>query len=135
MRVAVLLAVLCYASAALAQNVIYSFPLDTDPGWTIEGGWAFGVPTGHGGSSGGPDPTGGYTGENVYGYNLDGDYPNDMAETEWLKTLPLDFTGFHDVQVSFRRWLGVEALCYDQAWLDVFNPINKWVNIWHNPDG
>ena len=49
-------------SAAFAET-IYSVPLDTDPGWTAEGLWAFGQPTGGGEYCG--DPTAGKTGANV----------------------------------------------------------------------
>ena len=38
----------------------------------------FGQPTGGGGQNGYPDPTSGHTGANVYGYNLAGDYANNM---------------------------------------------------------
>ncbi|MFP6596163.1 MAG: hypothetical protein VCC01_01790, partial [Candidatus Hydrogenedentota bacterium] len=48
------------------------FNMDSNPGWTTEGAWAFGTPTGGGTNSG--DPTSGHTGSNVYGYNLSGDY-------------------------------------------------------------
>ena len=57
-----------------------AFPLDSDPGWTTDAGWAFGVPAGLGGEYGEPDPTAGYTGANVYGYNLAGDYANNLPE-------------------------------------------------------
>ncbi|MEZ6317245.1 MAG: hypothetical protein R3B49_00630 [Phycisphaerales bacterium] len=41
-----------------------------------------GVPTGQGGgSSSRPDPTSGFTGSNVYGYNLNGNYTDNMSET------------------------------------------------------
>ena len=64
-----------------------SFSLDTDPSWTTEGEWAFGQPTGGGGTDGVPDPTIGYTGSNVYGYNLSGDYTNNLSETHLTSTV------------------------------------------------
>jgi hypothetical protein len=126
---------LAMASLAGAQEVVYSFPLDDDPGWTIEGQWAFGVPTGQGGSSGGPDPTSGYTGDNVYGYNLDGDYPNGMDSTMWLTTPALDFTGYCQVRLEFWRWLGIEDSRYDHAWIQVSSDGETWLYVWHNPPG
>lgn len=54
--------------------LVYCFPMDTDPGWTTEGLWQFGVPTGAGSFN--HDPTVGHTGANVFGYNLAGDYEN-----------------------------------------------------------
>ena len=53
-----------------------SFTFDTDPGWTTEGEWEFGLPLG--GGSHNDDPISGYTGNNVYGYNLAGDYVSNM---------------------------------------------------------
>ncbi|MFQ5807612.1 MAG: S8 family serine peptidase, partial [Phycisphaerae bacterium] len=41
-------------------ELIYSFPLDSDPGWASEGQWAFGQPAGGGSHNG--DPTAGRTG-------------------------------------------------------------------------
>ena len=58
-----------------AEQIVY-FQLDTNPGWSTEGQWEFGVPTGGGYYC--SDPTSGHTGSNVYGYNLAGDCPNTM---------------------------------------------------------
>ena len=67
---------------------VHAFNLDFQPmGWSMEGNWAFGVPTGQAGSSGGPDPTSGYTGSNVFGYNLNGGYTNGM-DRFYLTTAP-----------------------------------------------
>ncbi|MFG0253365.1 MAG: hypothetical protein ACF8NJ_10885, partial [Phycisphaerales bacterium JB038] len=83
-----------------------SFPLDTDPGWQTEGDWAFGQPTGQGGAHGSPDPTSGYTGANVYGYNLNGDYPGNLWERN-LTTSAIDCSNLSHVTLRFQRWLGV----------------------------
>jgi len=131
-----MLTVLLATGPALGQVVIYSYPLDTDPGWTIEGQWAFGQPTGGGGGSGGgPDPTSGNTGSNVFGYNLAGDYPNDMPATEWLTAGPFDFRGFTGVELHFYRWLGVEDSRSDHALIGVSIGGADWVAIWHNWPG
>ena len=122
-------------SLVAADEVIYGFPLDSDPGWSTEEQWAFGVPSGQGGSSGWPDPTSGYTGDNVYGYNLDGDYPNYLSPTMWLTTTALDFTAYVDIELHFYRWLGVEDSRYDHAWIEVSNDGTNWTTVWHNPYG
>ena len=88
------------------QQVIYSFPLDTDPGWQTEGDWAFGQPTGQGGAHGAPDPTSGHTGSNVYGYNLNGDYPGGLWYDN-LTTNAIDCSNLSHVTLRFWRWLGV----------------------------
>ncbi|MCP4246031.1 MAG: S8 family serine peptidase [bacterium] len=91
---------------------IYSFDLDVDPGWNTQGQWAHGVPTGGGSHDG--DPTSGYTGQNVYGYNLNGDYPNDLTPMH-LTTTSLDCSRLIDTELHFQRWLGVESSLYDHA--------------------
>jgi hypothetical protein len=115
-------------------SVVYSFPLDSDPGWSVEGNWAFGQPTGGSGDSGAPDPTSGYTGNNVYGYNLDGGYEYSMPQ-RYLTTTAIDCTDLTDVQLKFRRWLGVETGTYDHAYVRVSNNGTTWSTIWQNPSG
>ena len=110
--------------------VMYSFPLDEDPGWSVEGDWAHGVPTGNG--SHGADPTSGYTGENVYGYNLNGDYPANMPEAEYLTTTALDCSEWVNVGLRYRRWLGVANHETATARVEVSNDGLTWTRIWSN---
>jgi hypothetical protein len=110
--------------------VRYSFPLDSDPGWTAEGQWAFGVPL-RGGSHDG-DPDTGHTGSNVYGFNLLGDYTNNMPPY-YLTTAPIDCTHLSFVEVRFWRWLGVEK--WDGAGVEVSNDGSTWIPAWANPSG
>jgi hypothetical protein len=120
----------CYSFATL--NVVYSFPMDTDPGWTTAGQWAFGQPTGAGSYNG--DPTSGHTGSNVYGYNLNGDYGNNLPAT-YLTTTAIDCTGLSDVSLTFWRWLGVESNShYDEATVEVSNDGSTWTTIWRATD-
>jgi len=107
------------------------FSLDADPGWTTEGLWGCGPPTGQGGQHGQPDPNSGYSGANVYGYNLDGDYENNLDETH-LTSSALDCTGMSAVTLSFWRWLGVEQPTYDHAYVRVSNNGDDWVTVWEN---
>jgi hypothetical protein len=109
-----------------------AFPLDTDPGWTKGTGWGFGVPAGGGGQYGNNDPTSGYTGANVLGYNLAGDYPYSMAESH-LTTTAIDCSAMSGTVLKFRRWLNVEQPLYDHAWLRVStNGGASWTNVWTN---
>lgn len=112
-------------------SVRYEWALDTDPGWTTEGEWAFGQPTGSGGEYGGPDPTSGYTGDNVYGYNLYGDYGNNLPERH-LTSTPVDCSGLFKVHLKFWRWLGVESPSYDHAYVRVSSDGTNWVTVWGN---
>lgn len=114
--------------------VVHDQPMDENPNWTTEGLWAFGVPLGNSGSHGGPDPTSGFTGPNVYGYNLAGAYANNMANTEWLTTTPIDCSNGTATRLEFRRWLHVEQSRYDRAFLQVSNDGSTWHTIWQNPD-
>jgi C1A family cysteine protease len=111
--------------------VRYQWPLEEDPGWSTEGQWAFGQPTGGGGQFGSPDPTSGYTGDFVYGYNLGGDYPGGMPE-EHLTAGPIDCTGFVLTRLSFWRWLGVEVPRYDEALVSVSVDSQNWTVVWSN---
>ena len=113
--------------------VLYSWDFSSDPGWVAGGDWEFGVPTGQGGAYGNPDPTSGYTGSNVYGYNLEGDYPNNLPETH-LTAGPLNFYGMYSSQLVFWRWLGVESPEYDHAYVRVSSNGQDWVDIWANEE-
>ena len=111
--------------------VVYSANMDTDPGWTLQGLWAYGNPAGSGGQYGDPDPTSGNTGSNVIGYNLSGDYENSLGET-YATTAAIDCSALSDVQLTFYRWLNVEANSYDHAYLRVSNDGTNWTQVWEN---
>jgi len=114
-------------------EVVYSFPMNENPGWTTQAQWAFGRPTGQGGAYGGPDPTSGKTGLNVYGYNLNGDYTNNMPEYA-LTTTAFDLRGVTQTTLRFYRWLGVERTQYDKAAIKVSTNGTTWTTVWQNPD-
>ncbi len=106
--------------------------LDEDPGWDTQGQWAWGPPLGGGGEEHGfPDPTSGYTGANVYGYNLAGDYPDDLPE-QHLTTGPIDLSNVSQVTLRFMRWLGVERSEYDHAYVRVSTDGEHWTDVWEN---
>ena len=114
---------------------------DTDPGWTIDNGseptdgWAFGQPTGQGQDSyGGPDPTSGVTGANVYGVNLNGDIPPSLGDNELrLSTPVLDLSTAASVRLRFQRWLGVERDTYDNARIRLsVDGGASWQVVWEN---
>jgi C1A family cysteine protease len=111
--------------------VHYAWSLDEDPGWSREGQWGFGQPAGGGGQSGGPDPTSGYTGDNVFGYNLNGDYSDNMSEMN-LTTNAIDCSGLSIVTLRFQRWLGVEMPLFDHAYVRVSNDGTSWTTVWEN---
>ncbi len=102
--------------------------LDEDPGWTIDGpalGWEFGVPGGSGGTSG-PDRA--YTGDNVYGTNLAGNYGSGGGEFT-LTSAPIDLEGLEDAELRFRRWLNNEP-AYDLARIEVSTDGSNFTEVW-----
>ena len=115
-------------------RVLY-FPMNTDPGWTCQGLWAFGHPTGGGGwSTGHHDPTAGATGTNVYGVNLAGDYsiaaPNGPF---YLIAGPFDFSNVTGTVLQFQRWLNSYYNPYATHTIEVSNNGTDWTTIYTNP--
>ena len=119
-------------------EVVYEWNLDSNPGWATQGDWEFGVPTGSGGYGSGsdcfgsPDPTSGFTGSNVYGFDFSGNYSNDISNPEYLTTTPIDCSDLDHVYLRFYRWLGVEHPTYDHASIEVSNNGITWTTVWEN---
>jgi hypothetical protein len=118
-----------------SPELVFNWPLDTDPGWSREGLWEFGPPAGLGGQSSGgfgsPDPTEGYTGANVFGYNLQGNYPNGIS-AHHLTTGALDCSNLSGVTLKFWRWLGVQQSSSDVAAVAVSKDGVNFMTIWQN---
>lgn len=110
--------------------------MDTDPGWTFEGDWAWGVPTGQSGEFGGADPSSGKTGSSVVGYNLNGDYQDNLWAPLYATTPAVNCSGQTGVRLRFWRWLGIEAAWWDNASVEVSTDRTNWSTVWeHNgPD-
>jgi hypothetical protein len=108
-------------------EVVYSFALDSDPGWTTTGAWAFGHPLGLGSHL--KDPANGCTGSNVYGYNLAGDYANNLTP-KYLTTTAIDCSEYTAVELRFWRWLGVEVS--DHAGIELSTDGTTWAPVWSN---
>ncbi len=104
--------------------------MDENPGWTITGGnWEWGKPTGNAG-----DPTSGFTGDNVYGYNLDGPYENNMPEYA-LESPSLNLTNGRRTTVSMAFWINIDSSQYDHAkWQISLDAGNHWFDLWENFD-
>lgn len=111
---------------------VHWFPMDEDPGWTREGLWQFGTPTGQGGGKeGGPDPTSGHSGPNVFGFNLQGNYPANMP-AKHLTTHAIDCRGLARTELRFYRWLNVEEAIYDHASIAVSTDGQVFHKVWEN---
>jgi len=113
-------------------SVRCEWTLDNNPGWITEGEWQFGQPTGEGGSFGfGADPSSGCTGDNVYGYNLYGNYPNNLPETH-LTTPAINCSRLIKTHLIFQRWLCVDG--FGRGFVSVSNDQINWIKIWVGSD-
>jgi spore coat protein CotH len=110
-----------------ATTTIYSADMSTNPNWTFSGGqWAYGTPTGNSG-----DPTSGFTGPNVVGYNLNGSYANNIGSPFYATTPSINAAGATGTTLSFYRWFRFEGCC-DSATIQVTNNGTDWVTVWEN---
>jgi len=113
-------------------EMIYNFDMSNDPDWDMQGQWAYGAPSGTGGTDhGNSDPSSGATGNNVIGYNLNGDYANNLSETH-LTTLPIDCSDLSAVSLKFQRYLNVEQPSYDHAYVKISTDGTSFTTIWEN---
>ena len=106
-------------------QLVHQYALSTNPGWTTIGQWAYGTPAGLSG-----DPSSGFTGSNVYGYNLSGDYPDNLSTIQYLTSTPFDCSSIVGTKLRFRRWLGMESSQFDHASIQVSNNGSTWTTVW-----
>ena len=106
------------------NDAAYYNPFDENPGWSTQSQWAFGKPLG----AGVYDPASGYTGTNVYGYNLAGNYANNLSAAQYLTTPAIDCSRFRNVRLQFARYLDVEN--GDYATIQVSHDRLNWVDLW-----
>jgi len=112
-------------------EIIHGFSLEADPAWITDGNWQFGAPQGKGGrDDGNPDPASGYTGDNVYGVNLAGDYPITVGGPYYLTAGPLNCIGFNNVTLCYARWLNSDTLPYISNTVEVSANGTDWTIIW-----
>ena len=107
----------------------YEWNMDEDPGWRYGGEWHWGQPWGMGGENGCPDPTAGYTGATVLGYNLYGDYANNLGARH-TTTPELDCRGLMYPRLGFWRWLGVQGPEFDNASIRYSVTGSEWTVFW-----
>jgi uncharacterized repeat protein (TIGR01451 family) len=112
---------------------VFSFDLDTDPGWPRTGQWAYGQPTGQGGANYGyPDPNSGYTGTRVFGVNLQGDYSTAFGGPYTLTAGPFDLTGYAATRLQFRRWLNSDYAGWVSSRVEISTNGSTWTALWTN---
>lgn len=113
------------------EVVVFQDDFESYQPWQATGAWTRGTPTGGGGAYGGPDPGSAYSGTTIYGYNLTGDYPNNLSERP-LTGPEIDCSGLVNTRLKFQRWLGVEQPLYDHAYIRVSNDGSTWITVWEN---
>ncbi|MGP1310423.1 MAG: GC-type dockerin domain-anchored protein, partial [Phycisphaerales bacterium] len=117
------------------RRLVRSFMVDDtldESEWTglAPGEWEFGRPTGGSLQPNSNDPTSGFTGQNVLGYNLEGDYENSLSPRHVISP-PIDCTGFTGTRLRFMRWLCVGS--DDATLLSISNNGTTWTPLWSNP--
>ena len=122
------------AIGASASFAIYEDDFDSNLGWTLSGLWGVGTPLGGGGEYGNPDPSTDHSPDgpnNVLGYNLNGDYENNLPERNATSPI-IDCSSYFGVTLKFYRWLGVEQPTYDHAYLRVSSDGTNWSTVFSN---
>lgn len=120
--------------------VVFEDDFESDRGWAYDLPWERGAPLGLGGY-GGPcwencsigysDPVGGYNSVNCIGFNLAGNYQNQLYETP-LTSPAIDCSNLSSVRLKFMRWLGVQVQPYDFARVRISNDGSSWSTVWEN---
>lgn len=114
-----------YFFVTLERVVMLDANMDTNPGWTYQNQWAWGIPQGNSG-----DPSSGYTGSNVIGYNLSGSYTNNLPET-FCTTTAINCSSASVVILGYYYWLGIESSTWDHASVRVSNNGGStWTTLW-----
>jgi subtilisin family serine protease len=114
----------------------YTESLDLNPGWSASGEWAFGQPTGQGGTQfGNADPSSGATGNNVFGINLGGDYSTNVGSSMYLTTGAIDCSGLQGTKLVYQRWLNSDYQPWVAATLEISTNGSTWTSIWENGGG
>jgi hypothetical protein len=117
--------------------VVQSFALDTNPGWTMTGQWAFGTPAGSGGTASGgagnADPTSGASGGSVYGVNMAGNAATTVGGPFFLTSTPVDLSARKTTRLRFKRWLNSNVLSSTRCTVEVSTDGTTWREVFVNP--
>mgnify|MGYP002858231704 CR=1 FL=1 len=117
--------------------VVHAFDLSSNPGWSVTGQWAHGIPTGTGGTASGgagnPDPTAGATGSNVYGVNLGGNASTTVSGPFYLTSGPVNLTARRATRLRFKRWLNSHTLTNTRMTVQISTNGTDWRDLFVNP--
>lgn len=117
----------------VAAAPVFSTRLDSDPGWSRTGEWAYGVPQGGGAVTfGNPDPSSGFTGAHVFGINLAGDYAVNSTVPQFLTAGPFDLANKHATKLRYQRWLNADFQPWVITNVQVSTDQMNWSTVWEN---
>jgi hypothetical protein len=108
---------------ASVPRVAYFANMNVNPGWTLESQWEYGKPL----YANGTGPTSGFTGTNILGFNLSGNYPNRL-DPAYATTPVINCSSNTTLTLRFRRWLGLKNS--DTAVIQVSTNGTTWVDVW-----
>jgi hypothetical protein len=114
----------------IGTRTLYEANMDTRPNGTYQGLWNWGRPTGSGSFP--LDPTSGRTGDNVVGYNLNGNYEVSLPSPRYFTLQAIDARGYDNLTLSFYRWLSLESCC-DTATVEYSTNGTSWSELWRSP--
>ncbi|MGZ8937639.1 MAG: zinc-dependent metalloprotease, partial [Limisphaerales bacterium] len=106
-------------------RTIYFADMNTNPGWSFGGLWQYGLPA----YALGGGPLSAYTGLNIVGYNLTGNYEN-LLSAIYATTPMINSSGASSVTLQFRRWLRVRS--NDTADIQISTNGTSWTDLWSN---
>ena len=105
------------------STALYSASMSSSPGWTLDIPWSYGQP-----SYNSIGLTAGFTGSNVIGHSMSGNYAKGLALSH-ATTPAINATGATSLTLSFRRRLGLKK--NDTAILQVSgNNGSSWTDVW-----
>jgi hypothetical protein len=102
--------------------LVFADSFDQATGWTLDGQWEHGAPAY-------PDtgPVTGFTGANILGYNLSGNYPDNLDLTYAVSPV-IDCTQAGNLTLRFARWLRTRN--GDTAIVEVTTNGVSWTTVW-----
>ena len=114
----------------LAPPAVVRFSLETDPGWSRSGEWAYGTPQGAGGAADGgagyPDPNVAATGAKVFGVNVAGNHSVVVTGPHYLTLGPVNLSAVRNTRLRFAQWLNMQPLPNANAMIEISNDGTTW---------
>lgn len=114
----------------LAPPAVVRFNLETDPGWSRSGEWAYGTPQGAGGAADGgagyPDPNVAAPGTKVFGVNVAGNHSVVVTGPHYLTLGPVNLSAVRNTRLRFAQWLNMQPLPNANAMIEISADGTTW---------